>query len=65
MNRYTRRPIVILDAGIAQMRVSGNYSVGDAQAFATSISVLLPVEVGLERDRITLRAASEAKQRPI
>jgi transmembrane sensor len=65
MNRYTRRPIVILDAEIAQMRISGNYSVGDAQAFATSISVLLPVEVGLERDRITMRAASEEKQRPI
>jgi transmembrane sensor len=65
MNRYTRRSIVILDAEIAQMRISGNYSVGDAQAFATSISVLLPVEVGLERDRITLRAASEEKQRPI
>jgi transmembrane sensor len=65
MNRYTRRPIVILDPEIAQMRVSGTYSVGDAQAFATSISVLLPVEVGLERDRITLRAASEEKQRPI
>jgi transmembrane sensor len=65
MNRYTRRPIVILDAGISQMRISGNYSVGDAQAFATSISVLLPVEVGLERDRITLRAASEERQRPI
>lgn len=65
MNRYTRRPIVILDAGIAQLRISGNYSVGDAQAFATSIAVLLPVEVGLERDRITLRAAATEKQRPI
>jgi transmembrane sensor len=65
MNRYTRRPIVILDAGISQLRISGNYSVGDAQAFATSISVLLPVEVGLERERITLRAASEERQRPI
>jgi transmembrane sensor len=65
MNRYTRRSIVILDPEIAQLRISGNYSVGDAQAFATSISVLLPVEVGLERDRITLRAASEERQRPI
>jgi transmembrane sensor len=65
MNRYTRRPIVILDPEIAQMRISGNYSVGDAQAFATSISVLLPVEVGLERDRITLRAASGERQRSI
>jgi len=65
MNRYTRRPIVILDPEIAGMLVSGNYSVGDAQAFATSLSVLLPVEVVLERDRITLRAASEEKQRRI
>lgn len=65
MNRYTRRPIVILDGEIAQLRISGNYSVGDAEAFATSISVLLPIEVGLERDRITLRAVSKEKQRPI
>jgi transmembrane sensor len=65
MNRYTQRPIVILDAEIAQLRISGTYSVADARAFATSISVLLPVEVGLERDRITLRAASGEKQRPI
>jgi transmembrane sensor len=65
MNRYTRRPIVILDPEIEQMRISGTYSVADAQAFATSIAVLLPVEVGLERDRITLRAASGERQRTI
>jgi hypothetical protein len=47
------------------LRISGSYSVGDAQAFATSIAVLLPVKVGLERERITLRAASEESQRPI
>jgi transmembrane sensor len=63
MNRYTRRPIVIGDAEIARMTISGNYSVGDAQAFATSISVLLPVRVEVERDHITLRrAASRATQ---
>jgi transmembrane sensor len=60
MNRYTRRPIVILDPQIAQMTISGNYSVGDPQAFATSISVLLPVRVELERSRITLRSAVAA-----
>jgi transmembrane sensor len=58
MNRYTRRTIVIAEPEIARMPISGNYSVGDAQAFATSISVLLPVRVELERDRITLRNAS-------
>ncbi|HEY5758948.1 MAG TPA: FecR domain-containing protein [Steroidobacter sp.] len=59
MNRYTRRPIVILDPEIAQMPISGNYSVGDPQAFATSISVLLPVRVDMERTRITLRRTEE------
>jgi transmembrane sensor len=58
MNRYARRPIVIVDPEIARMPISGNYSVGDPQAFATSISVLLPVRVELERDRITLRSTS-------
>jgi transmembrane sensor len=60
MNRYTRRPIVILDPEIAQMPISGNYSVGDAEAFATSVSVLLPVRVGLERNRVTLRSATSS-----
>lgn len=60
MNRYTRRPIVILDPQIGQLPISGNYSVGDTEAFATSVSVLLPVRVGLERERVTLRAASSA-----
>lgn len=61
MNRYTRRPIVILDPEIAQMPISGNYSVGDPQAFATSISVLLPVRVEMERTRITLRRTEETR----
>lgn len=61
MNRYTRRPIVILDPQIADMPISGNYSVGDTEAFATSVSVLLPVRVGLERNRVTLSASRSAK----
>jgi transmembrane sensor len=58
MNRYTRRPMVILDAEIAPLQVSGTYSVGDTQAFATSVSELLPVRWEVERGRITLRSAS-------
>ncbi|MET0498953.1 MAG: FecR domain-containing protein [Steroidobacteraceae bacterium] len=57
MNRYTRRPIVILDPEIGRMKISGTYGVGDASAFAASLAVLLPVAVGLESDRVTLRAA--------
>jgi len=62
MNRYTRRPIVILDPQVGEMRISGNYSVGDAEAFARSLSVLLPVTVGLEKDRVTLRATQPSSQ---
>jgi transmembrane sensor len=61
MNRYTRRPIVILDPQVGEMRISGNYSVGDAEAFARSLSLLLPVTVGLEKDRVTLRATQPAQ----
>ena len=57
MNRYTRRPIVILDPEIGRMKISGNYGVGDPGAFAASLAVLLPVTVGLESDRVTLRAS--------
>jgi transmembrane sensor len=64
MNRYTRRPIVILDPEVGQMQISGNYSVGDAEAFATSISVLLPVTVGFEKSRVTLRAARTSHPSP-
>ena len=64
MNRYTRRPIVILDPAVGRLQVSGNYSVGDPEAFATSLSVLLPVEVGLERGRVTLRAAGSPAHSP-
>ncbi len=62
MNRYTRRPIVILDPQVGEMRISGNYSVGDAEAFARSLSLLLPVTVGLEKDRVTLRATQPPSQ---
>ena len=62
MNRYTRRPIVILDPQVGAMRISGNYSVGDAEAFARSLSLLLPVTVGLEKDRVTLRATQAPSQ---
>jgi transmembrane sensor len=55
MNRYTRRPIVIADPEVGRMPISGNYSVGDTEAFATSLSVLLPVKVEPAPDRVTLR----------
>ncbi|HEX6859065.1 MAG TPA: FecR domain-containing protein [Caulobacteraceae bacterium] len=56
MNRYSRRPIVIEDAGAAQMHVSGVYSTGDTEAFARSLATLLPLDVDLAPDQVTIRA---------
>lgn len=54
MNRYSRRPIVIDGARAAKMHVSGVYSTGDTEAFARSLATLLPLDVTLASDRVTL-----------
>ena len=58
MNRYSRRPIVIADPAVGALRVSGVYSTGDTEAFARSLSTLLPVEVSVESERVTLSASA-------
>lgn len=45
MNRYSRRPLVVTDADLAAMRISGTYSTRDAEAFARSVANLLPAVV--------------------
>jgi transmembrane sensor len=45
MNRYTNRPLVVADPELGGLRLSGMYRVGDPEAFARSIAVLLPVRV--------------------
>jgi transmembrane sensor len=59
MNRYTRRPIVIADEALASRRISGVYSTGDPEAFARSISILMPARVEFTPTQILLRAAEE------
>ena len=54
MNRYSRRPIVIDGQAAAKMHVSGVYSTGDTEAFARSLATLLPLDVTLASDRVTL-----------
>lgn len=58
LNRYSRRPLVIADGRISDMRISGSYRLGDNQAFATSLSALLPIKAERAADRITLRLRS-------
>ena len=53
MNRYSRRPIVI-EGEAAGMHVSGVYSTGDTEAFARSLATLLPLDVTLASDQVTL-----------
>ena len=59
MNRSTRRPIVIADEALASRRISGVYSTGDPEAFARSISILMPARVEFTPTQILLRAAEE------
>lgn len=56
LNRYTTRPLVIADPRAAQMRVSGVYRVGDPEAFARSLALLLPVRVTADGEAIRISA---------
>ncbi|MGK6320684.1 FecR family protein [Sphingomonas sp. DT-204] len=57
MNRYTKRPLVVTDPQAAAIRLSGMYRVGDPEAFARSLAVLLPVRVDVEPDSIRISSA--------
>ena len=43
LNRYSRQQVVVDDAALAQMKVSGVFDSGDAQAFAEAMQAYLPV----------------------
>lgn len=57
MNRYTTRSLIVSDARVGAMRLSGVYRVGDPEAFARSLAVLLPVRVTSDGDEIRISAA--------
>jgi transmembrane sensor len=56
-NRYSRRHLVVMDDATAGLRVSGTYNMGDTEAFATSLSALLPLIAVYEPTRIVLLPA--------
>lgn len=43
LNRYSLKPIVISDARVGQMRISGVYKTGEPKAFVELVSTMLPV----------------------
>jgi transmembrane sensor len=59
MNRYSRRALVIADPRAAAMRLSGVYRVGDPEAFARSVALLLPIRVEANGDAIRIVAQPE------
>jgi transmembrane sensor len=54
MNRYTSEQIVLNDPAVSKFRLSGVYRVGDNEAFARSVSRLLPVAIEHYPDHIEL-----------
>jgi transmembrane sensor len=64
LNRYSRRQLVIIDPAVQEMKLSGSYKLGDAEAFAISVSALLPVEAQVRRDQIILAARDSSARRP-
>ncbi len=57
MNRYGRRPLVIADPAIANLRISGLFNAGDSDAFAKSVAALLPVSADSGPTEIVLNSA--------
>jgi len=54
MNRYSTARLVVDDPSIANLKISGVYRVGDNEAFAHSVSLLLPVTIEHYSDHIEL-----------
>lgn len=58
MNRYSSRQLVIADAQAAQLRLSGVYRVGDPEAFARSLAVLLAVRVEATAEQVSISSVT-------
>ncbi|MET1756120.1 FecR domain-containing protein [Novosphingobium sp. RD2P27] len=54
MNRYSRRTLVAADPKVAGLRFSGVYRLGDPEAFARSLALLLPIRVEVAGDLIRI-----------
>jgi transmembrane sensor len=49
LNRYSHRQVVIDDAALARMKISGVFDAGDALAFAEAMQAYLPVNADLSQ----------------
>jgi transmembrane sensor len=63
MNRYSDVKLFVAP-GVADMKVSGAYKVGDNAAYANSMTKLLPIEARAQSDGITLQPAENNSSNP-
>jgi transmembrane sensor len=61
MNQYSSEPLVIGDPAIAHLVISGLYTAGDNEAFAKSVSALLPVTAEIGPKEIILVGAKKMR----
>ena len=54
MNRYAERRRVVVDPGVADVRISGVFNVGDVDAFAQAIAATFPVDATVADTEIRL-----------
>lgn len=59
VNRYSRTPIVLQDARLASVPVSGVFNVGDIDGFVAALSDLYALEATTDHGRIVLGAAKK------
>jgi transmembrane sensor len=55
LNRYSSQQVVVDDLALAQMKVSGVFETGDAQAFAEAMQAYLPVVAASSQSTIHLK----------
>ncbi|HMH28619.1 MAG TPA: FecR domain-containing protein [Steroidobacteraceae bacterium] len=55
LNRYSRQQVIVDDPTLAQMKVTGVFDAGDAQAFAEAMQAYLPVVADSSQSPIHLR----------
>ena len=54
MNRYAERRRITVDPGVADVRISGVFNVGDVDAFAQAIAATFPVDATVQDTEIRL-----------
>ena len=57
MNRYTRRPVRLNDPALADLQISGTFSVDDVNAFARALAEVFSLRVENSNDAIVLTRA--------